>query len=324
MLKAYNQRDASNRGINNLKRLAYFAEVIEAGSFTAAAERLGVTKAVVSQQVARLEQAFETTLLVRTTRSVRPTEEGRAFYARCARILSEAQEAFDGLESDDRAPTGRLRLTATFDYGVAVVVPAVTEFRQRFPACTAEVVVSDRTLDPVEKDMELAIRVGWLADSQLRARRIGGFQQVLVGAPDLAARLDSGAALETLADLPFVANSVLRDPLGWTFSDRAGAQRSMRFAEILSIDATLGVLEAVRGGAGISVLPDFVVAADLASGRLARLAPDWSLEPGGIYAVTPATRFRRARVTAFLDILVEWERRRAKALADLSPSQPPS
>jgi DNA-binding transcriptional LysR family regulator len=311
MSQAYNQRDGANRGINNLKRLAYFAEVVETGSFTAAAERLGITKAVVSQQVAKLEQAFETTLLVRTTRSVRPTEEGRAFYERCARILAEAQEAFDGLEVDDRAPTGMLRLTAPFDYGVAVVVPAIAEFHRRFPACTADVVISDQTLDPVEKDIELAIRVGWLTDSNLRARRIGSFQQVLVASPALAAGLDD-AEPGQIADLPFVANSVLRDPLSWTFSNDDGRQRSVRLSSTLAIDATLGVLEAVRGGVGASVLPDYAVQADLASGRLVRLLPAWSLPSGGIYAVTPATRFRRARVTAFLNVLLEWERRRAQ------------
>jgi DNA-binding transcriptional LysR family regulator len=311
MSQAYNQRDGANRGINNLKRLAYFAEVVETGSFTAAAERLGITKAVVSQQVAKLEQAFETTLLVRTTRSVRPTEEGRAFYERCARILAEAQEAFDGLEVDDRAPTGMLRLTAPFDYGVAVVVPAIAEFHRRFPACTADVVISDQTLDPVEKDIELAIRVGWLTDSNLRARRIGSFQQILVASPALAAGLDD-AEPGQIADLPFVANSVLRDPLGWTFANGDGQQRSVRLSSTLAIDATLGVLEAVRGGVGASVLPDYAVQADLASGRLVRLLPAWSLPSGGIYAVTPATRFRRARVTAFLNVLLEWERRRAQ------------
>jgi DNA-binding transcriptional LysR family regulator len=311
MLSAYNQRDGANRGINNLKRLAYFVEVVETGSFTAAAERLGITKAVVSQQVAKLEQAFETTLLVRTTRSVRPTEEGRAFYERCARILSEAQEAFDGLETDNHAPTGLLRLTAPFDYGVAVVVPAIAEFQQRFPACTVDVVISDQTLDLVERDIELAIRVGWLTDSHLRARRIGSFHQILVGSPALAARLDERAELSQIADLPFIANGALRDPLGWTFSNGEGQQRSVRVSAALAIDATLGVLEAVRAGAGVSVLPDFAVQADLASGRLVRLLPEWSLDSGGIYAVTPATRFRRARVTAFLDVLVEWERRRA-------------
>jgi DNA-binding transcriptional LysR family regulator len=311
MSQAYNQRDGANRGINNLKRLAYFAEVVETGSFTAAAERLGITKAVVSQQVAKLEQAFETTLLVRTTRSVRPTEEGRAFYERCARILAEAQEAFDGLEVDDRAPTGMLRLTAPFDYGVAVVVPAIAEFHRRFPACTADVVISDQTLDPVEKDIELAIRVGWLTDSNLRARRIGSFQQILVASPALAAGLGD-AEPGQIADLPFIANSVLRDPLGWTFANGDGQQRSVRLSSTLAIDATLGVLEAVRGGVGASVLPDYAVQADLASGRLARLLPAWSLPSGGIYAVMPATRFRRARVTAFLNVLLEWERRRAQ------------
>jgi len=316
MSKTYNQIDGANRGINNLKRLAYFAEVVETGSFTAAAQRLGITKAVVSQQVARLEQAFETTLLVRTTRSVRPTEEGRAFYERCARVLSEAQEAFDGLEADDRAPSGMLRLTAPFDYGVAVVVPAIAEFQRRHAACTADIVISDRTLDPVEKDIELAIRVGWLHDSNLRARRIGSFQQILVGTPDLAARLAGTTQPDQLADLPFVANSVLRDPLGWIFSNGEGRQRSVRFSATLVIDATLGALEAVRAGVGASVLPDYAVQADLASGRLARLLPDWRLESGGIYAVTPATRFRRTRVSAFLDVLVEWERRRTQATTE--------
>jgi DNA-binding transcriptional LysR family regulator len=316
MSRTYNQNDGANRGINNLKRMAYFAEVVETGSFTAAAQRLGITKAVVSQQVARLEQAFETTLLVRTTRSVRPTEEGRAFYERCARILLEAQEAFDGLEADDHAPTGTLRLTAPFDYGVAVVVPAIAEFHRRFPACTADVLISDQTLDPVEKDIELAIRVGWLNDSTLRARRIGSFQQILVGAPGLAARLTDRTQPDQIADLPFVANSVLRDPLGWIFSHDEGRQRSVRFSATLVIDATLGALEAVRAGAGASVLPDYAVQADLASGRLVRLLPDWRLESGGIYAVTPATRFRRARVSAFLDILIEWERRRVLATSE--------
>lgn len=313
MLNAHNQREGGARNINNLKRLAYFAEVVETGSFTAAAQRLGITKAVVSQQVAKLERAFETTLLVRTTRSVRPTEEGRALYARCARILSEAQEAFDGLEAGDHAPAGTLRLTAPFDYGIAVVVPAIADFQRRYPACGADVVISDRTLDPVEKDIELAIRVGWLSDSGLRARRIGSFQQVLVGSPTLAASLNSDAEPDQIADLPFVANGVLRDPLGWTFSRGERERRLVRLSAALCIDATLGVLAAVRAGVGASVLPDFAIQEDLASGRLVRLLPQWSLDSGGIYAVTPATRFRPARVKAFLDLLIEWERRRPQS-----------
>lgn len=312
MSVTYNARVTANRGINNLKRLAYFAEVVEAGSFTAAAERLGITKAVVSQQVAKLEREFETTLLIRTTRSVRLTEEGRAFYERCARVLSEAQEAFDGLKTDDRAPSGMLRLTAPFDYGIAVVVPAIAEYQRRFPLCTVDLVITDQTLNPVQNDVELAIRVGWLSDSALRARRIGTFDQMLVASAAVASGVAAGATPEQIAGLPFVANSNLRDPLGWTFHADDGQQRSLRFSATLAVSATLGVLQAVRAGGGLAILPDFTVAADLASGQLTRILPGWHLPSGGIHAVMPDTRFRPARVTAFLDILAELERQRSK------------
>src|SRR3954463_7030341 len=109
----------------NLNRLAYFAAVVETGSFTAAAARLGITKAVVSQQVARLEEELGTTLLVRTTRRVEPTEAGRAFHARCVVILRESEEAFVEITRAAGSPTGTLRITAPFDYGAAVVVPAL-------------------------------------------------------------------------------------------------------------------------------------------------------------------------------------------------------
>ena len=311
MAEAHNHR-AARLGIDNLRRLAYFAEVVEAGSFTAAAARLGITKAVVSSQVAKLEHAFETTLLIRTTRSVRPTEEGQAFYERCVRVLSEAQQAFDGLAPDDRAPTGLLRLTAPVDYGVAVVVPAIALFRKRHPGCTVDFVVTDRTLDPVGSDIELAIRVGWLADSALRTRQIGTFDQLLVASPTVAASLSADADIDALAALPFVANSNLREPLEWRLRNADGEPRTLRFAAALAISATLGVLQAVRDGAGTAILPDFAVADDIAAGRLVPLMPVWRLPSGGIHAVMPDTRFRPARVTAFLDLLIDRERARAQ------------
>src|SRR4051812_48031891 len=162
MLKANNHDDSSLGGLGNLRRLAYFAAVVETGSFTAAAERLGITKAVVSQQVARLEREFRTSLLVRTTRKVQPTEAGQTFYQRCALILREAGDAFGELNEAAVAPSGMLRLTAPFDYGVGVVVPAITAFTQRYPNCKVDAILSDQTLDMMSGNIELAIRVGWL------------------------------------------------------------------------------------------------------------------------------------------------------------------
>src|SRR5690349_17448195 len=112
----------------NLNRLAYFASVVEAGSFTRAGERLGVTKAVVSQQVARLEREIGVTLLLRTTRKVVPTDAGRVLHARCLVILRESAQAFDELAESTAEPRGILRVTAPFDYGSSVVVPVVATF----------------------------------------------------------------------------------------------------------------------------------------------------------------------------------------------------
>lgn len=290
-----NNRQASDERPRHLNRIAYFAAVVETGSFTAAAARLGITKAVVSQQVAKLEEEVGASLLVRTTRKVRPTEAGLAFHRRCVVILREAEDAFGELAETAAAPSGLLRLTAPFDYGVAVVVPAIAAFVAAHPACKADMALSDQSLDLVGGTFDLAIRVGWLADISLQARQFGSFRQLLVGTPALAARIDEGAGPEDIAALPFVANTVLRNPLTWQLTAATGEVRTVSPRASIALDATFAVREAVREGAGLSVLPDYCVADDLASGRLVRLLPGWSLPPGGIHAVFPAARSARPR-----------------------------
>ena len=310
MLKIYNRNEAGPGGFGNLRRLAYFVAVVETGSFTAAAERLGITKAVVSQQVARLEQEFRTSLLVRTTRKVQATDAGRAFYERCALILHEADDAFNELAESSTEPSGMLRLTAPFDYGVGVVVPTIAAFTQRYPACKVDAILSDQTLDMMASNIELAIRVGWLTETGLQARQIGSFRQVLVAAPSFAQQVSQLTQPADLAQLPFIANTALREHLRWNFSRSPTEQHSVLMQASIFLDATLAVREAVSAGAGLSVLPDYAIAGDLAAGRLIHVLPQWELPTGGIHAVFPSARFRPAKVRAFVDLLVESEKQR--------------
>jgi DNA-binding transcriptional LysR family regulator len=298
-----------NRAMN-LNRLAYFAAVVDSGSFTRAAERLGITKAVVSQQVAQLERELRTTLLVRSTRRVHPTEAGRMFHARCVMILREAEDAFDELAQAAVAPTGTLRITAPNDYGTSTVVPVVTAFTAQYPACRVELTLSDETLDLVSGKIDMAIRVGWLTDSSLQARRIGSFRQLLVGSPQIADDIAAATGPDDVAKLPFIANMALREPLLWQFSRGDLDRRAVRMEATIAIDTTPAVLAAVRMGGGLSVLPDFEVADDLAAGRLIHVLPEWRLPSGGIYTVYPAARFRPPKVTAFVAMLIEAEKRR--------------
>lgn len=303
----------------NLNRLAYFAAVADTGSFTRAAERLRISKAVVSQQVAELEREVGATLLLRTTRRVQPTEAGRLFHARCTAILREAEEAFGELAQGAAQPSGTLRITAPNDYGIVTLVPVVTAFSARYPQCRVELVLHDQTLDLLTGEIDLAIRVGWLEDSSLQARRIGSFRQMLVGGPALAARIAAARQPEDLAGLPFVANMALKEPLLWQFARGDGERRTVRLQATIAIDTTPAVLAAVQIGGGLSVLPDFLVRDLLAAGQLLHVLPAWQLPAGGIHAVYPAARFRPAKVTAFLAMLIEAERRRPPLPGGESP-----
>jgi DNA-binding transcriptional LysR family regulator len=294
----------------NLNRLAYFAAVVDAGSFTRAAAHLGITKAVVSQQVAKLEQEVGTTLLVRTTRRLQPTEAGLALHAHCGRILREAEEAFAELAQARAEPKGVLRITAPYDYGTSVIVPLVTAFAARYPACKVELQLSDETLDLVAGNLDLAIRVGWLADSSQQARRIGFFRQILVGTPDCAGRVGDLVEPEDLLSMPFIANTALREPLQWLFSRGDTEQKTVHFRAVITINTTPAVHKAVLQGGGISVLPDFLVADDIADGRLLPILPEWKLPAGAVYTVYPAARFRPPKVTAFVAMLADALKRR--------------
>ncbi|WP_114860318.1 LysR family transcriptional regulator [Azospirillum brasilense] len=285
----------------NLNRLAYFAAVVDTGSFTRAAERLGVSKTVVSQQVARLEADVGVGLLTRTTRSVQLTEAGRALHTRCLAILKEADEAFAELSDAALEPRGTLRITAPNDFGSFIVAPVAAAFTRRHPKCRVELVITDAKLDLIGQQFDLAIRVGWLDDTSALARRIDTFRQLAVADPALADRHPSAAPDDLLA-WPFIANLSLKDPGLWTFR-RGEEERTLRVQPTVSVNATPAALAAVQAGGGFAVLPEFLVAEEIAAGRLIPLLPGWSLPSGGIHAVYPATRFRPLKVKAFVDML---------------------
>jgi DNA-binding transcriptional LysR family regulator len=286
----------------NLNRLAYFVAVAETGSFTRAAERLGITKAVVSQQVRRLEADLRTSLLIRTTRRVDLTEAGRLLHGRCATIFSNAEDAIGEVAQFNAEPRGVIRVTAPNDFGASIVAPVVAKFTQQYPECRVELLLSDTKIDLVEAHIDLSIRVGWLQDSSNQARRIGSFRQFVVAASSaVAARRIKVPA--DLPNLPFVANASLKDPLLWHFTRAGRDENAVRLRQHILTNSTPAALAATLAGGGLSVLPDFLVDEHIRSGQLVRLLPDWDLPEGGVYVVLPPARFRPPGVTAFVAML---------------------
>jgi DNA-binding transcriptional LysR family regulator len=295
----------------NLNRLVYFTTVVETGSFTAAADRLDVAKAVVSHQVGRLEQELGATLLRRTTRRVTPTEEGRLFYDRATIILREAEAAFGDIARSADRPTGMLRLTAPLDYGEKVVAPTIAAYLRKYPRMRVETIFDDAVSNLVDEQIDLGIRAGWLADSSNLARRLGTFRQVVVGSPEFAARLPRDANPRHAKSLPWVGNVQLRGIGQWLFS-KDGETVLAELNPVVSCDKSPAVYACVHAGIGLGIFPDYSVGDDIAQGRLVQVFADWTLPTGGIHAVFPPARFRPAKVRAFVDLLVAAERKRAR------------
>jgi DNA-binding transcriptional LysR family regulator len=285
-----------------LKRLAVFAAVAEGGGFTAAAERLGSTKAMVSAQVRRLEAELGATLFVRTTRRVTLTEAGRRLFEESTPLLRELEAALDRVGGSDGVLRGTLRLTVPSNYLAGGLAAQLAQFAGQHPRLQLDLLATDQVLDLVGEGIDLAIRGGWLPDSTLRAVRLGQFEQWIVAAPAYLARHGLPRAPQDLAVHRWVTLSLLRAPLTWTFS-RGGTRRVVRMQSAARCDTPTAVQELVREGLGLSALTDYMVRADVEQGRLVRLLPGWSLPSGGIHAVYPASRHVPARVRALIDFL---------------------
>jgi DNA-binding transcriptional LysR family regulator len=284
----------------NLNRLAVFVALVRAGSFTAAADVLGMTKAMVSQHIARLESELGVTLLSRSTRRMTLTEAGSTFHAACVRILAEAEAAITQVGQSQEKPSGTLRLTATTDYGQAVVAPALADFLRTHPDMQADLVLTDHMSDLIAERFDVAIRMGWLRDSNLRSTRLSSFRQLMVASPDYLARRGEPRVITDLASHDWVALALLATPLRWTFTAPDGSRRTVRMRQVVQANNVIAAYALVRHGAGVSVLPDYLVTDDIREGRLTVLMAQYSLPLCGIYAVYPG-RQPPAKVRAFIE-----------------------
>lgn len=269
-----------------------------------AVEQLGLTKAMVSQHLARLEQELGVTLLLRSTRRMSLTEAGATFHADCVRILAEAETAIARVGEGRETPSGTLRLTVSTDYGSAIVAPALAGFLRLHPALRVDLVLGDQQADLIAERFDLAVRVGWLRDSGLHATRLGGFRQLAVSAPDYLARHGTPRRPGELSAHDWMAMTALAAPLRWTFVAADGSPHPVRMRQVAQANQAGAVRALALAGVGVTVLPDYLVEADVRAGSLKILLARYRLPEGGIHAVYPG-RQPPAKVCAFIDHLRE-------------------
>lgn len=303
-----------------LHRLQSFVAVVEAGSFTAGAATLGLSKAVVSQHVKQLEAELGCALLARTTRRVVATDAGERFHRASLRLLHEAENAVSEVRGIHEGLTGTLRLTSLPEYVTAVLVPALALFTARNPRLRVTISASPAPSDLVRERFDLAVRLGHLDDSSLQATRLGAFRVHAVATPELLAARGVPRVPSELVRLPWVLfrlSTKLPErvrPFVWT--DQAGVAHEVELGATIRTDSASAVHGFARAHVGAAVLPDWLTRDDLASGRLVQLVPGYELPEQGIFAVRPRSGHVPTTVRRFIDFL----RRFVAANATMAPA----
>jgi DNA-binding transcriptional LysR family regulator len=292
--------------MDNLARMAVFAKVAETKSFSAAAERLGISKSAVSKQVTRLEQSLKARLINRTTRRLSLTEVGAAFYEHCSRMLAEAEAAELAVSQLYAEPRGVLRLTAPAAFGHLHIAPAMPDFLGRYPRLSVQLVLNDRVVDLVEESYDVALRMTSAPASSVVARRLAPIRWVVCASPQYLKHHRAPRAPKELAEHNCLFPSFLEPSREWCFKSETG-DVSVRVTGNFTVSNSEALREAALGGLGVALLPTFAIGRDIQEGTLKALLPGYV--PYGffgshVYAVYLPTRYLSPKVRAFVDFFV--------------------
>ncbi|WP_060842765.1 LysR family transcriptional regulator [Pseudomonas sp. St29] len=287
-----------------LHRVQTFLAVVDFGSYTRAAQYLGISKAMASLHVKTLEQALASTLLVRTTRQVTLTETGEDLYHEFKGIVANIDTAFDNVLHGRNRVSGKLRISSTAEYAETFVLPILPLFTARYPEVRLSYHFNSSLNDLVAEKLDLVIRLGHLADSGFKGRKLANYAIALVASPALLQGREL-QRIEDLSALPWIGNSNLAGPPGWTFSHPRRGEVEVRVSPGHESNSATAIRALALAGLGLAVLPEWMVLDDLGSGRLVRVLPQYGLAPQPVHVLFPNSAHLPRKSRVFIDFLAE-------------------
>lgn len=285
-----------------------FVKTAQAGSLSAAASAMGLSKSTVSKHLSALEDHLGVLLVNRTTRRLSLTELGLAYRDHAQRILAEIEETELAIQEHTVEPKGKLKVSAPMSFGVSHLAPVLPGFMQAHPRIEVELLMDDRRVDLVEEGVDLAIRIGQLDDSQLIARRLASVSFICAAAERYLANRRPIVVPGDLAGHDCLRYSLNRQPSEWRF-EQGGESLSVKVKGSLTANNGEALKEAAVRGLGIVYQPAFIVGADVEAGRLRPLLTDWGTPTIDIHAVFPEQRQLQPKLRRFVDYLAQAMRR---------------
>jgi DNA-binding transcriptional LysR family regulator len=292
--------------MRKFEELAAFVAVVETGSFTRAAERLGSAKSAVSRRVSALEERLGVQLLRRTTRRLSLTDTGQSFYEHGARILADLDEAESAVLQEHGELRGMLRIALPLSFGVRHMCRPVAEFSRKHPRVSFDLDLNDRRVDLVEEGADLAVRIGRLTDSTLIARRLFEARTVVCGAPAYFEARGMPQTPEELREHDCLVYSNLAEPTRWVCHDADGKRIRVDVTASMAVSSGDFLSAAAAQGLGIVMQPTFIAGEAIRRGELVPILTDYDWPVTPAYAVYPPTRHLSYRVREFIDHLVDY------------------
>ena len=280
-----------------------FVSVADLEGFAPAARKLGLSASAVTRLIASLENHLGARLLQRTTRSVTLTDVGARYLERARRILGDLEEAESSVQAERSKPSGRLIVSAPLMFGRLHVGPVMSAYLKQYPDVSAELRLSDRTVSLVDEGIDLAVRIGHLADSSVIARAVGDMRRVVVASPRYLKAHGTPQKLSDLVDHEVIQFSGSSALVEWRFVEDGREIRVPNTSRFATNSTDAAVLHAEQGGGLISVLA-YQVAESLKAGRLKIVLAKYELPPMPIHLVYPTSRLLSAKVRAFIDLVV--------------------
>ncbi|HWU02680.1 MAG TPA: LysR family transcriptional regulator [Novosphingobium sp.] len=288
----------------DLEAWAIFAKVAQCGSFSRAADELGLAKTTVSKAVTRLESRMNTSLFHRTTRKLSLTESGRLSLERASRILADGAAIEADITEEAASPRGLIRMASIAAVGVEAIAPILPEFLHAYPDIEIDLVLTENQIDVVAEGFDAAIMVGHAGDATtLRSLRLSSLRRPLVASPDLVARLGAPAHPLELPRYPAVIASHIPQGHEWQFARTGEEPITVHMQARFRANHAEVLVPQILGGVGVGLMAEYFIWQHLREGRLVELLPEWSAPPGQLYLITPPGRARPARVRALLDFL---------------------
>ncbi|MCE3263726.1 MAG: LysR family transcriptional regulator [Pseudoduganella sp.] len=289
--------------MDKLRSMEVFVAAVDTGSFTAAAERFGMSSVMVGKHVRELEQRLGAALLTRTTRRQSLTEIGRQYVDQCRAILAQIQAAESLAETMRATPRGVLKVTCAVSFGMEILGPAMTDFLERYPEVSVDLNLNDRMVDLVEEGFDIAVRIGTLEDSSLVARPLRPYGVVVCGSPDYLARR---GVPQTPADL---ARHECLEFSGWVPQARwrLKGEKDARHVPLSRLRAnnSYALKLAALKGFGLIMQAEMALAQDLAAGRLVRVLDDYLPTPRPMHLLYSRDRQPTPKLTSFIDFILE-------------------